>query len=108
MTYQPMTQMRGQSNIRFVLIPELESRARKGSTKYDGWFENCIENAEAIQIPFDEFDAVRKAAFRFISFRKLNLSIRQKKDSRTKTYILWFQEKETLELPVVTLPLELQ
>ena len=83
MSYEPMTQMRGQSNIRFVLIPELESRAKKGSTKYDGWFENCVENSEAIQIPFDEFDAIRKAPFRFINFPKLNLSIRQKKENRT-------------------------
>lgn len=95
MSYQPMTQMQGKANLRFVLIPEFESRAEKGKTKYDDWFFNCVENNEAIQIPEDEFEAVKKAAFRFMKYNNLSLSVKQKKDARSKSYILWFKKKDT-------------
>lgn len=93
--YTPMTTMQGQANLRLVGIPTEESRARKGHTKYDKWFDGAIEKSEAIQMPEDEFDAVRKAAFRYIEFRGLRgkTTVRQKKLSRSKTYLLWFYEE---------------
>ena len=92
---KPMTVMQGQSNLRFVAVPENVSRADKGCTKYDKYFEHLLENREALRMPEDEFDAIRKAAFRFVKFRDLKgkVFVRQRKDARTKTYLLWLQPK---------------
>ena len=96
MNYQPMTVMQGKSNIRLVDVPNMLSRGRKGSTKYDEWFIKMIDNKEAIRMPEDEFGAVRKAAFRFLDFRgwKEKVTIRQLKHQQTRTYTMWFMERE--------------
>lgn len=88
---KPMTIMQGQKNIRMVLIPEEAHSSRKGSTKYDVHLEKLLAFSEAMQIPESEFQSVRKALTRFLRFRKLDkaVSVRQKKDHRTKTYLLW-------------------
>lgn len=89
-----MTVMQGQSNIRFVDIPQSISRGAKGATKYDDKFDAMISDRRAIRMPEDEFDSVRKAAFRFLEFRGLKgkLAIRQRKDAKTRSYTIWFTE----------------
>lgn len=99
MTYPFMTSMQGKANARFVAIPDVVSRAAKGRTRYDDWFNHMREEGEAIQIPEDEFDKMRKAAFRYLEFNKLisTVSVRQRKDARTKTYVIWFADKSRIE-----------
>ena len=93
MSYQPMTTMQGQSNIRLVQIPASVSRADKGHTKYDHWFTKMLDDEQAIQLPEGELEAVKKAAFRFMLYNDLKgkVSFRQHKDARTKTYVVWFR-----------------
>lgn len=96
MTYKPMSRIQGGTNIRLVDIPANVSRAEKGRTKYDDWFNSMIICSQAAQIPEDELEAMKKAAFRFMQFNDLKekLSFRQKKDVKTKTYVVWFKDKE--------------
>ena len=89
---QPMTFMQGRENVRVVPIPEAARSTRKGSTMYDEKLQTLMEFKQALQMPEHEFESVRKAATRFLQFRELDktISVRQKKDHRTKTYLLWF------------------
>jgi len=92
----PMTIKRGERNLRFAAVPEYAGRAEKGKTKYDEHFDRLLANGtEAVRMPEDEFDAIKKAMQRFLDNRKLRgkVFIRQRKDARTKTYLLWFQKK---------------
>lgn len=91
-----MSIKQGERNIRFAAVPEYAGRASKGKTKYDEAFDRLLANGkEALRMPDDEFDAMKKAMQRFIDNRQLRgkVFIRQRKDSRTKTYLLWFQKK---------------
>jgi hypothetical protein len=91
-----MTIKRGERNLRFAAVPEYAGRAEKGKTKYDEHFDRLLANGtEAVRMPEDEFDAIKKAMQRFLDNRKLRgkVFIRQRKDARTKTYLLWFQKK---------------
>ena len=90
--YKPMTVMRGQINARIVDAPALP-RGDKGRTKYDEWFDQLFENRnKAIQVPQDDMERVKKAAFRYIGFKNMKgkLTVRQKKDETTRTFMLWF------------------
>ena len=97
--YSPMTTLQGKTNARFVAIPNVVSRAAKGKTRYDDWFDHMREEGEAIQIPEAEFSKMRKAAFRYLEFRGLigSVSVRQRKDARSKTYVIWFADKASAE-----------
>lgn len=95
-----MTIKRGERNLRFATVPELAGRADKGKTKYDDHFDRLLlDGKEAVRMPEDEFAAIKKAMQRYIDNRKLKgkVFIRQRKDSRTKTYLLWFQKKGVLK-----------
>lgn len=91
MSVQPMTAMQGQKNIRMVMIPDIAHSSRRGTTMYDEHFKKLLTFKEAMQVPEHEFEAVRKAVSRFLRFRSLekSVSVRQKKDHRTKTYLIW-------------------
>jgi hypothetical protein len=92
----PMTIMKGQKNLRFVAVPDLAGRADKGKTKYDEHFDRLLANGkEALRMPDDEFDAMKKAMQRYIDNKKLRgkVFVRQRKDRLTRTYLLWFQRK---------------
>ena len=91
-----MTIKQGERNLRFAAVPELAGRADKGKTKYDEHFDRLMaNNKEALRMPFDEFDAMKKAMQRYIDNRHLRgkAFVRQRKDNLTKTYLLWFQIK---------------
>lgn len=91
-----MTIKQGERNLRFAAIPEFAGRADKGKTKYDEHFDRLLANGkEALRMPDDEFDAMKKAMQRYIVNRDLRgkVFVRQRKDARTKTYLLWFQKK---------------
>lgn len=97
---QHMTIKRGERNLRFATVPEYAGRADKGKTKYDEAFDRLLaDGKEAIRMPEDEFAAMKKAMQRFIDNRQLKgkVFIRQRKDARTKTYLLWFQKKGVLK-----------
>ena len=97
---QHMTIKRGERNLRFATTPELAGRADKGKTKYDEHFHRLLANGkEALRMPEDEFAAIKKAMQRYIINRELGgkVFIRQRKDARTKTYLLWFQKKGVLK-----------
>lgn len=94
---QHMTIMQGQKNLRFATAPALAGRANKGRTKYDAHFERLMENnEEALRMPYDEFAAMKKAMQRYIDNKGMRgqVLIRQHKDVRTKTYLLWFTQAE--------------
>ena len=93
---EPMTIKHGERNLRFAAVPAYAGRAEKGKTKYDEHFDRLMANrSEALRMPEDEFAAMKKAMQRFLDNRKLRgkVFIRQRKDARTKTYLLWFQRK---------------
>ena len=93
---QHMTIKQGERNLRFATVPAYAGRADKGKTKYDDHFDRLLaNNKEALRMPEDEFAAMKKAMQRFIDNRKLRGKVftRQRKDARTKTYLLWFQVK---------------
>jgi len=96
---KPMSFMQGQQNVRLVPIPPVAASSRKGTTMYDQHFTKLLEFAEAMQVPDHEFEAVRKAATRFLTFRELSakVSVRQKKDHRTKTYMIWFLDQPPIK-----------
>lgn len=91
-----MTTMQGEHNLRLVSIPKVVSRAGKGQTKYDSWFNSMLLDKRALQFPEDEFSAMKKAAFRFMEYNGLigKMSFRQRKEARSKTYVVWFEEKK--------------
>lgn len=95
MTYQPMSHIQGGTNIRAVNIPVNAGRAQRGKTKYDNWFDMMLKDDRAIQISEYDLEAIKKAAFRYMKYRGLTptLSFRQRKDHKTRTFIVWFMEK---------------
>lgn len=92
MSTQPMSIRQGEQNVRLVMIPANASSRRKGTTAYDLHFDHLLKFEQAMQMPEHEFEGVRKAATRFLQNKGLTdtISVRQKKDHRTKTYLLWF------------------
>lgn len=92
-TYNPFT---GESNIKIVPIPNIGSKG-KGKTIYDEHFERLLDFEQAMQIPEDQFHAVRRALGRFLVYRDIKdkCSIRQMKHPKTKTYALWISNQPT-------------
>jgi len=91
--YNPFT---GESSIKIVPIPNIGFKT-KGKTIYDEHFEKLLDFKQAMEIPEDQFQAVRKALGRFLVYRgiKDKCSIRQMKHARTKTYALWMTNQPT-------------
>jgi hypothetical protein len=79
------------STIEFVPIPDKPARGAKGTTLHDDEFEKLIDFKQAIRVPEFEFGGMRKSLQRFLANRGMQgkVSVRQKKDHRTKTYTLW-------------------
>lgn len=79
------------STIQLVPIPAQPARGAKGTTIYDGEFKELLDFKQALQVPEHQFGGMRKALQRFLDNRGLRnkVSMRQKKDYKTKTYTLW-------------------
>jgi hypothetical protein len=77
--------------IKLVPIPERCTRALKGKTKYDTEFMGLMDCKQALQIPEDEFQPIRKALYRFMINQGIRQShaVRQFKNHKTKTFSLW-------------------
>jgi hypothetical protein len=91
----------GQDLIKFVPVPNVPSK-RKGMTAHDEKFEKLLDFEQALSMPETEFQAVRKALQRFMDNRGIRqqVTIRQHKDYRTKTYTIWLAN----EPPKVVIP----
>jgi hypothetical protein len=79
------------STIELVPIPDTPARGAKGTTLHDAEFKKLLNFKQALRIPEHEFGGIRKALQRFLDNRELRqkVSMRQKKDHRTKTYTIW-------------------
>ena len=91
--------MQGKVNVRMIPIPDDAHTKRKGTTKYDEHFEKLMDFKEAMQVPENDFSLIRKAITRFLTFRGLtdSVSVRQMKDHRTKTYLIWLANEPPLK-----------
>lgn len=91
----------GQDLMKFVPIPNVHSK-RKGMTAHDDKFQKLLDFEQALSMPEAEFQAVRKALQRFMDNRGLRqqVTIRQHKDYKTKTYMIWLAN----EPPKVVIP----
>ena len=80
----------GEEVIRFVPIPQVNTK-RKGATQYDAEFMTLLDFKQAMVVPEQEFDSVRRSMQRFLNNRgiKDKVSFRQLKDHRTKSYTVW-------------------
>ena len=69
---------------------------------YDEKFDTLTKFEQAMVVPESEFSGVRKALQRYLSNKGLRdkVSMRQKKDLRTKFYTVWLVN----EPPQVTIP----
>ena len=97
-TINPFTQ---QEIIEFVPVPKINTK-RKGTTQYDDKFEKLLDFKQALKVPEHEFGGMRKALQRFLDNRNLRsqVSMRQLKDHRTKSYTIWIAD----EPPQVVIP----
>ncbi len=84
----------GEDIIKLVPIPVVLGRSMKGQTAHDEKFEKLLEFKQALRVPDDEFQGVRKALHRFMQNKGLSKihAVRQCKDYRTKSYSLWLVE----------------
>ena len=75
------------STIELVPIPDKPARGAKGTTLHDAEFKKLLNFKQALRIPEHEFGGIRKALQRFLDNHQLRqkVSMRQKKDHRTKT-----------------------
>ena len=91
----------GEDVVKLVPIPVVCGRSIKGKTAHDEKFEKLLEFKQALQIPDDEFQAVRKALHRFMENKGLTKvhAVRQYKDHRTKSYSLWLVETPPIPRP---------
>lgn len=91
----------GKEVIEFVPIPTINPK-RKGTTKHDDKFEKLLGFKEALSVPEYEFGGMRKALQRFLDNKGLRnqVSMRQLKDHRTKSYTIWLVN----EPPQVVIP----
>jgi hypothetical protein len=76
--------------IRFVPIPKVNPK-RKGETQHDEKFVKLLDFERALLVPEHEFGGMRKSLRRFLENRGLRdtVTVRQRKDHRTKSYTLW-------------------
>lgn len=81
----------GESLIKLVPIPVACGRSLKGGTKYDDEFMGILDCTQALRIPESEFQAMRKALYRFMTNHGIqhSHSVRQYKNRKTKNYSLW-------------------
>ena len=80
----------GEEVTKFVPIPKVHSK-RKGETQHDEKFEVLLKFEQALNVPEDEFGGMRKSLSRFLENRGLKdaVSVRQRKDARTKSFTIW-------------------
>jgi hypothetical protein len=91
----------GQDVIEVVPIPNVSTK-RKGTTQHDDKFEKLMDFKQALKVPEHDFGGMRKALQRFLDNKGLRkqVSMRQKKDHRTKSYTIWLVN----EPPQVVIP----
>ena len=93
----------GEDVIRFVPVPQVSTK-RKGETQHDDKFTVLLDFKQALLVPEQDFGGMRKALQRFIENQGLRarVTIRQRKDHRTKSYTIWIAN----EPPQVRTPRE--
>lgn len=97
--FAPVTNIfTGEDVIRFVPVPQVSTK-RKGETQHDAKFTTLLDFKQALLIPEHEFEGVRKAMTRFIYNKNLvgKVTVRQRKDHRTKSYTLWLADEPPQE-----------
>jgi hypothetical protein len=79
------------SRIEIVPIPDTPARGAKGTTLHDEEFKKLLNFKQAMRVPEHAFGGIRKSLQRFLDNRELRgkVSMRQKKDYKTKTYTIW-------------------
>jgi hypothetical protein len=79
------------SRIEIVPIPDTPARGAKGTTLHDEEFKKLLNFKQAMRVPEHAFGGVRKSLQRFLDNREMRgkVSMRQKKDYKTKTYTIW-------------------
>lgn len=84
----------GQEVIELVPIPNVHSK-RKGETQHDAKFEKLLDFTQALKVPEHDFGGMRKSLTRFLENRELRskVSVRQRKDPRTKSYTIWLVDE---------------
>lgn len=82
----------GESTIKVIPKPAVIPKT-KGTTKYDDKFEQLIDGTQALSVESSEFSAVRKALWRFIEMRGLNMTVRQSRSKKAQTNILYLESK---------------
>ena len=92
----------GQEVIELVPIPDTPARGAKGTTLHDEKFKKLLDFKQAMRFPEHEFGGIRKALQRFLDNQGLRktVSMRQKKDYKTKSYTIWLVN----EPPQVVIP----
>ncbi len=77
----------------FSEIPDRPIRGR-GTSKFDSIFTRLMDCKEAYEVRTDDFEAIRRAAKRYIDTRGLkNICVRQMKFNRAGIYKIWFEKK---------------
>lgn len=97
--FAPVTNIfTGEDVIRFVPVPQVSTK-RKGETQHDAKFTTLLDFKQALLVPEHEFEGVRKAMTRFIHNKNLvgKVTVRQRKDHRTKSYTLWLADEPPQE-----------
>ena len=92
----------GQDVIEIVSIPEAPAKGAKGTTLHDEKFKQLLDFKQALKVPEYQFGGMRKALQRFLDNNNLRktVSMRQKKDYKTKSYTIWLVN----EPPQVVIP----
>lgn len=87
----PQNIFTGEELIKIVPIPEQPARGAKGTTLHDDKFVKLLDFKQALQVPEEQFGGMRKSLQRFLDNKGLRqqVSMRQKKDYKTKTYTIW-------------------
>jgi hypothetical protein len=85
----------GQDVIEVVPIPSQPARGAKGTTLHDERFDKLMDFKQALKVPEHSFGGMRKALQRYIDNHGLRgkVSMRQKKDYKTKSYTIWLVDK---------------
>jgi hypothetical protein len=98
----PINIFTGQKVIELVPIPEMPAKSSKGKTMHDAKFDELVNFDKALKIPEYEFNSIRKALQRYLDNKGLRatVSVRQRKDHRTKSYAIWLAN----EPPKVLIP----
>ncbi len=78
----------------FISKPVIPKKA-KGTTGLDNEFTRLISRDEALVIPEEDFDKVRRTFDRFCKNNQITgeYSFRRRKDHRLKTYTIWLDKK---------------